>query len=106
MVSVCKLHSKKVKRHANISAQIRNSEIAASPWKFNSLVRVKYYMSKGLEMISNRFAKTFVFRQFRYRRVWSEYSVSIRCPHIRVFFFFFVAWKKLYRRLHTHDDAN
>jgi len=32
---------KKVKRHAKISAQISNSEIAASPWKCNRLASDK-----------------------------------------------------------------
>ena len=37
-------------------------------------------------MIRNRFVKIFLFRHFRHRIVWSEYSISIRSPHIRVFF--------------------
>jgi hypothetical protein len=107
---VCKKRIRSLKRHAKISAKIRGSEIASSSWRCNRLASDQILCQKVLKWLaidSSKHSWSDISDIEQYGR--SEYSISVRSRHIRPpppLSLSLFAWKKLYRRLHTHGDAN
>ena len=81
---VCKKRIRSLKRHAKISAKIRDSEIASSSWRCNRLASDQILCQKVLKWLaidSSKHSWSDISDIEQYGR--SEYSISVRSRHIR-----------------------